>query len=264
MFSSVPSQANQGSSMTAAPTTLSASSTVKPAGKSFYASMAVIAMLFCVAAFGPSMTHTAGRNGRLTAMLAAHGIVFFAWLLVFLTQSILAGIGRLDLHRRLGALSAILALMMVFLGYYTTIAMGRRGFDLSGDLAVRSDPLAAMAFPLLDILMFAVLFAAAYLYRHRSAIHKRLMLLAVFGALMPAPVAHLTGHFALFQDKGFLTPVIIAAFLAACGIHDRITLHRLHPVSLWIALTIFILDNLCFAVVMPSAAWHTLAARLIQ
>jgi hypothetical protein len=128
-----------------------------------------------------------------------------------------------------------------------SLAMGRRGFDLSGDLAVRSDPPAAMAFPLLDILMFAVLFAAAYLYRHRSAIHKRLMLLAVFGALMPAPVAHLTGHFAFFRDKGFLTPVIIAAFLAVCGIHDRIALHRIHPVSLWIALTIFILNILCFA-----------------
>jgi len=39
---------------------------------------------------------------------------------------------------------------------------------------------------LLDIAMFAVLFVAAYLYRRRSAIHKRLMLLAVFGGLMPA------------------------------------------------------------------------------
>jgi hypothetical protein len=226
--------------------------------------MAVIAVLFSVAAFGPSMTLTAGRSGRLTAMLAAHGVVFFAWLLVFLAQSMLARMGRLDLHRRLGEWSVILASMMVVLGYYTTIAMGRRGFDLSGDLAARSDPLAAMAFPLLDILMFAVLFAAAYLYRHRGAIHKRLMLLAVFGALMPAPVAHLTGHFAFFRDKAFLTPVIIAAFLAMCGIYDRLTNHRVHPVSLWIALTIFILGNLCFAVVMPSAAWHTFAARLIR
>ena len=48
--------------------------------------------------------------------------------------------------------------------------MGRRGYDLSGDAGARSDPLAAMAFPLLDTFMFAVLFLAAYFYRHRDRI----------------------------------------------------------------------------------------------
>ena len=92
----------------------------------------------------------------------------------------------------MGMWSAILAAALVVLGYQTIIAMGRRGYDLSGDAGVRSDPLAGMAFPLLDTTMFAVLFLAAYLYRHRSAIHKRLMLLAVTGALMPSPITHLT------------------------------------------------------------------------
>jgi hypothetical protein len=151
------------------------------------------------------------------------------------------------------------------LGYQTTIAMGRRGYDLSGDLVgARSDPLAAMAFPLLYTLMFAVLFMAGYLYRRRSAVHKRLMLLALTGALMPSPIAHLTGHFALLRDKGFLTPLMVGMFLAAGAIYDRIKLRRIHPVSLWIAFGIFLLDNLCFAVVMPSRAWHAFAAWLIR
>jgi hypothetical protein len=105
--------------------------------------------------------------------------------------------------------------------YQTTIAIARRGYDLSGDVGILSDPLAGMAFPLLDIFMFAALFLAAYLYRHRSAIHKRLMLLAVTGALMPSPIAHLTGHFAFLRDKGFLTPLLIAMFLAAGAIYDK-------------------------------------------
>ncbi|HWG21300.1 MAG TPA: hypothetical protein VG225_12285 [Terracidiphilus sp.] len=197
-------------------------------------------------------------------MLAVHGIVFFAWLLIFLTQSILVRTKKLAIHRRCGMLSAILAAAMVVLGYQTTIAMARRGFDLSGDLEIRSDPLAGIAFPLLDIAMFAVLFVAAYLYRHRSAIHKRLMLLAVFGGLMPAPIAHLTGHYAFFHDKPLLTPLIVGAFLAVSATYDRIALHRIHPVSLWVALAIFVLDNLCFALVMPSAAWHAFASRLVR
>jgi len=229
----------------------------------FYTWMGVFAFLFCVAAFGPSIVHPERRLGPITPLVAAHGIVFFAWLLLFVAQTILASTNP-AVHRRMGLWSAILAAALVLLGYQTTIAIGRRGYDLSGDVGVRSDPLAAIAFPLLDVFMFAVLFLAAYFYRHRSAIHKRLMLLAVTGALMPSPVAHLTGHFAFLRDKGFLTPLMLAIFLAAGAVHDRITFRRIHPVSLWIALAIFVVEKLCFAVVMPSAAWHAFAAWLIR
>jgi len=250
--------------MTTAPSTLASSSMVKAGGRWFYVGMAVFAILFSIAAFGPSLMQTSGRPGPLTGLPAAHGAVFFAWLLVFLAQSILARTGRLALHRQLGMWSAILAAAMVVLGYQATIAMARRGFDLSGDLGIRSDPLAAIAFPLLDIAMFAVLFVAAYLYRHRPAIHKRIMLLAVFGGLMPAPIAHLTGHYAFFHDKPLLTPLLIGAFLAVSAIHDGIVLRRIHPVSLWVALAMFALDNLCAAVVIPNPAWHAFASRLAR
>jgi len=112
--------------------------------------------------------------------------------------------------------------------------------------------------------MFAVLFLAAYLYRRRGAIHKRLMLLALTAALMPSPITHLTGHFAFLRDKGFVTPLIVGAFLAVGAIYDRINFRRMHPLSLWLALAIFVLDNLWFVVVVPSRAWHAFAAWLIR
>lgn len=237
-----------------------------PAGEGwFYAGMGVVTLLFCMAAFGPSIVHTENRLGPIAPLLALHGVAFFVWLLLFISQSVLARAGNLVLHRNMGMWSAVLAAAIVFLGYQTTIAMGRRGYDLSGDLVgVRSDPLAAMAFPLLDTSMFAVLFLAAYLYRHRSALHKRLMLLAVTGAIIPAPAAHLTGHFAFFRDKGIVTPLILAAFLAAGAIHDQIRLRRIHPVSLWVALAIFVLENAWFVFVVPSGAWHSFAGWLIR
>ena len=143
----------------------------------FYAGMGVFAFLFSVAAFGPSIVHTQARLGPITPLVALHGIVFSAWLLLFIAQTILAGTRNLALHRRIGMWSAVLAAALVVLGYQAAVAMGRRGYDLSGDAGARSDPLAAMAFPLLDIFMFAALYLAAYLYRHPSAVHKRLMLL---------------------------------------------------------------------------------------
>ena len=175
----------------------------------FYTSMGVFALFFCIAAFGPSIMHPENRLGPVTPLVAVHGLLFFAWSLLFIAQTILARNGNLALHRSMGMWSAILAAALVVLGYQTTIAMGRRGYDLSGDAGARSDPLAAMAFPLLDTFMFAVLFLAAYFYRHRSAIHKRLILLTVTGALMPSPITHLTGHFAFLRDKGFLVPLMV-------------------------------------------------------
>jgi hypothetical protein len=225
--------------------------------------MAIFAMVFSIVAFEPSLAHREGRLGPPTALLIAHGTVFFLWLAIFFAQTMLVRAHRLILHRRLGMLSAIVAAAMIVLGYQTTIAMARRGFDLSGDLGIRTDPLAGMAFPLLDLFLFAVLYVAAYVYRRRGAIHKRLMLLAVFGALMPAPVTHLVGHYTFLRNKPLLVPLMVGAFLAASAVHDRITLRRIHPVSLWVALTIFIVDNLWFAVVMPSAAWHAFASKLV-
>jgi hypothetical protein len=46
------------------------------------------------------------------------------------------------------------------IGYMTAIAMGRRGFDLSGDLHIESDPLLGMINPLGDLLAFTVLVTA--------------------------------------------------------------------------------------------------------
>ena len=98
--------------MTTAPSTLASSSMVKAGGRWFYVGMAVFAILFSIAAFGPSLMQTSGRPGPLTGLPAAHGAVFFARLLVFLAQSILARTGRLALHRQLGMWSAILAAAM--------------------------------------------------------------------------------------------------------------------------------------------------------
>jgi hypothetical protein len=233
-------------------------------GRWFFTAMAIVAILTSIASFAPSMIQTNGRNGPLTLMLAVHGMVFSAWLIVFLIQTTLVITGKLALHRQLGTASIVLAVAMLVLGYFTAITMTRQGFDSSGDLRNRQDPLGGLLFPLVDLLMFAILFGAGYLYRHRGAIHKRLMLLAVFGALMPAPLAHLIGHFSALRGIPGIEPLAVGIFLAASAIYDRVALRRFHPVSLWVALAIFLVDNLCAVVILPSPAWHSFAAWLIR
>jgi len=226
----------------------------------FYIGTAFVALAIVVAGFAPSIVDQASRRGPLTLLAAAHGALFTAWLILYLIQTSLAAAGRIALHRRFGATAAGLAIMMVLVGYQTTIVMARRGFDLSGDLDAARDPLQNMVFPLGNLVDFSVLVGVALRYRRRPAVHKRLMLLAVFGALMPAPLAHLLGH---FGANGALIVPILAALLFSSAVHDRVRHGRVHPVSLWVGIVLFLLANVRAVVIGPSAAWHRFAAWLI-
>lgn len=230
----------------------------------FYIGVAMVAILTSVMAFSSSLVNPTGRNAPLTALISLHAAVFGAWLLIFLAQTTLAATGRISVHRRLGIVSALLVVPMIVLGYMSSIAMARRGFDLSGDLNIKADPLFGLIFPLQDLLVFAVLVAAGYLFRHRTNIHKRLMVLAVLGGLMGAPLAHLIGHSSALRTMGPIIVIPIAIFLFASAVYDRVSLGRVHPVSLWGAIAIFVFVNLGATVIGPSVAWHRIAAWLVH
>ena len=229
----------------------------------FYISMAAATLLTVVVGFAPSIINAAGRKAPLTPFATAHGAVSLAWLFVFLAQTTLVATRRVPLHRRLGIAAAFLAVVLAVLGYMTAVTMARRGFDLSGDLHIDSDPLLGMVNPLGDLVPFVILLAAGYWFRHRGAVHKRLMLLATVGGLMPAPLAHLIGHYPVLNAKPPIIVIPIAIFLFASAVYDRLSLGRVHPVSLWVAAGVFVWDLLLNIVIGPSAAWHRFARWLI-
>jgi hypothetical protein len=228
--------------------------------------MAIIDIFIAIAGFGPAEIDTNARKGPLTPAVALHGVLFGAWLLLFLTQTILVHKRLMSLHQRLGYAGIVLAIAMVISGYTTVIEMARRGYDLSGDLIQSgSDPLELLVFQLGDLVSFSILVASAILLRRRSDVHKRLMLLATVGALMPAALAHIIGHSPILRE--IQAPIILiplVALLFAGAVHDRLSRGRIHPVSLWVAVAMLVWANLRAAVVGPSDAWHRFAAWLIQ
>src|ERR1022692_856695 len=100
----------------------------------FFTGMALAMIAISLTAFVPSITHPAARHAPLSPLAAAHGVVFFAWLLLFLVQSRLVATRHVALHRKLGLAAVFILALMIPLAYTTTIAMVQRGFDLSGDL----------------------------------------------------------------------------------------------------------------------------------
>jgi hypothetical protein len=150
---------------------------------------------------------------------------------------------------------------MILVGFQTTVAMARRGFELSGDVDVDGDALRAAVVNFGSLLDFAILVSLALVYRRRPDVHKRLMLLAVLGGLMPAPVTHLLGH--VGANRGLIAPILLILFFSG-AVFDRITRGRIHPVSLWAAVALFLISNVRVFIIGPSAVWHRFAAWLVS
>jgi hypothetical protein len=148
---------------TATHRTVTESLTKNLVGRWFFTGMALAMIATALAAFTPSLTNAAGRRAPLSLLAAAHGMVFFAWLLIFLVQSRLVATRHVAWHRRLGLASIFVLALMIPLAYTTTIAMVRRGFDLSGDVsvAIGNDVIHQAVFPLCNTLIFSVLVIAA-------------------------------------------------------------------------------------------------------
>ena len=232
----------------------------------FYIGMAVVALAITIAGFGPTMVDTDSRREPMNVATAAHAAIFGAWLILFLSQTILISKRRIALHRKMGYIGALLAIIMVVSGYMNAITMARRGYDLSGDLIQsENDPFTLLALQLGDIFTFILLVGIAVWYRSRPDIHKRLMLLATVGSLLPAALAHIIGHSPVLRE--IQAPIIVIPLLLllfAGAIHDRLHYGRIHPVSLWVALAMFIWSNLRAVVIGPSETWHNFATWLIK
>jgi hypothetical protein len=237
----------------------------------YFTGMALVMLALSIAGFVPAIVHPAGRRAPLTLLAAAHGIVFFAWLLLFLAQSLLVATRRIGLHRRLGLTSVFLLALILPLSYTTTVDMVRRGFDLSGDQHVDPHPrvvggldaATASVFNFGGLLTFTVLAIAAICYRRRPEIHKRLMLFANI-ELMGPPITHFIGH----TPPLVLTPatVVIAftLFLLAGVARDYLVQRRIHPLTAVLAIALFVALPLQGAAIGPSAAWHHLAEWLAR
>jgi hypothetical protein len=61
-----------------------------------------------------------------------------------------------------------------------------------------------------------------------------------------------------------IAPVSSLVVLSLSAIYDRMSQGRIHPVSLWVAILVFVWQGLFFTVIQRSSAWRDFAARLIQ
>ena len=219
----------------------------------FYRVVAVLALLVVLAGFAPSfyLKPWFQKPPPLTALLVVHGVVMTAWFALFLVQAQLAASRNLRLHRRLGVAGVALAAVVLVLGTAVSIIGARLGHSPG------PPPLVFLAIPLGDMLVFALLAGGALWFRHRSDIHKRLMLLAFVGlvtaAIVRIPVAANNILFA------FGATVL---FCGACVAWDTWQHRRLHPAFGW-GLMLVALSWPLRLWLAGTAGWQTVARWLV-
>jgi hypothetical protein len=112
-----------------------------------------------------------------------HGLLMTAWVVLFVVQVRLVSTLKIRVHQRLGYAAIGLAAAILAVGLVTAVRAAKYG---STSTPPGMAPLAFLIVPIFDLIVFALLFGAAILYRRRPAVHKPLMLLTAVNFLPPA------------------------------------------------------------------------------
>src|SRR3970282_1592308 len=127
----------------------------------FFSGMAAAAALTVFAGFAPTY-YLKGyfASPALSPLLHVHGALFTSWIVFFIVQTALVASRRTRVHRRIGVAGGALAGVMVVVGTMAAIDAARRGAAPPG-----VPPLAFLAIPLFDMVMFAPLVGTAPYFR---------------------------------------------------------------------------------------------------
>lgn len=210
-------------------TVLNSDNAALGAEERFFFKLACAIALVLVAGF--SIQLAAGRSSfAVPPIYHLHGVVFFGWVALFLSQTRLVSSGNLALHRRLGWLSAIWIPVMVVLAIAISVTSLRRTggpffFDANEFLIGN----------ICGVLTFAGLVGAAVKMRRRTDWHRRLMIGAMvtitgpgWGRLLPAPL--------MVPYAWELTNALGLVFIAAGMMRDKRMAGAVHP-AWWVALS---------------------------
>ena len=161
-----------------------------------------------------------------------HGIIMMGWVFMLLVQPILILKGKIKWHRRLGALSYVLAPLVILALY-----LANRDNYFSG-LAEGGQQLAikflVVTFP--DMVFFAILYSLAIFYRRNPALHMRFMCSTAFLFIGPALDRLLETYLGL---QGFSNGIII--ILLIIGIVTLVDSLRTKRISAYAVVFSFVL-----------------------
>lgn len=230
--------------------------------RGFYVGLALLIAAFAVTGFWPTYWGPLFSGSLdLHWLLHLHGVVFTAWLVLLITQTVLVYRGRTDLHRSMGKVVGIgLGVLVITVGLSAILGsispeVGHEYQDLQAFVS------SVLAINLPGIFAFTGLFAAGLAYRNRPAIHKRLMVVATLALLSAATVRLGSNLFGLSFWTGTIIGRGLPLGIAGLALgYDWWTRGRVHP-AYWIAIAVLLVDD-GFAFVQATEAWTNFTSQI--
>lgn len=203
---------------------------------------------------------------ELPTHLSVHGAALTAWFVLAFTQPWLIKLCRTDVHRNLGYFGILIAVLVVASGVWTLFMRDASEID---DFPTRA------AGNLASLLMFSICFTLGVIYRRKSTVHKRLMLIASIPLLAPAldrfariPVFYdffgpLLSWFPAPTEIAFATLAFFTLLLSVV-INDLISERRVLPGTYWGLISIMIITPAATYAIINSGAWVTFVHWVAQ
>lgn len=197
--------------------------------------LAMVLLAFPFTYFGPM----ASGSRHFLPVYHVHGLLFFGWIGLYALQTHLVATGRTARHREFGLAGIAISALMLPLGVILAIeAINRRTAE--GD----PHPFDNTLYNVVDITSFAVLMIASIsaVTRHIEW-HRRFTFGAAIVLVGPAISRWFFSPWFVTIPQASpisdMAPNLCAdAFLIALAVHDRRTLGRIHPATLWLCFTL--------------------------
>jgi uncharacterized membrane protein len=218
---------------------------------SFHLWMTLLMAFFVFAGFG--MTYliplAMGTLPHAPPVVHLHGVIFFAWTVLLVTQAVLVNVKNVKLHRSLGTFGIAWAAITAFMGLLITIiSIGdQSGWDANSTGLLY---LSFVAPP-----SFAVLFAMAIRAVRKPQVHRNLILMAMISILMPGINRFYMMSLGLGSVPFYTTYLTMDAMIAAILWHERRVTGGVSRAA-WIGMAIIVVPQFIMPLVI-SAQWFT-------
>lgn len=199
----------------------------------YFPAITTLLLGLSILAFADNLFTDIHQPSNSDPKMVVHGLIALAWVTLFAAQAWLVNVRRIAVHRTLGQTAFVIAVAMSASTFYLFYV------KFSGWAAMSPEVLANR----LLLPVFVVCIVLAYVRRTRPDWHKRLLLIGTMALLEPILARTYDPTFGRLVPLGiskaldtalFLTFLFgtWAALVGSLWFYDRITLRRVHPVTL--------------------------------
>jgi hypothetical protein len=220
----------------------------------FFMYVSIVLLVIVLVGFSPTFYLRAFFDvPAIPLYVYGHGVALTAWFIWFCVQTTAVNNGRVDLHRRLGAVGVTIGTLVIISGAAAAMGLAPRLLEKYGNIDSDFPRIAGVVWGNIGMLVaFTGFLVTAVLNRRNSEIHKRLMYFASIGIILPA-----FGRIAKFPMIDLPEPPLAFAglltFLVLLGIFDRTNNGSVHRVT-WIGGIALFASLIFFGLVVPTTA----------